>query len=366
MKVKEVVQYLEEVAPRSLQEGYDNSGLICGSPGREVSGILVCLDSTEEIVEEALSKGANLIVAHHPIVFSGLKSLTGKNYIERTIIKAVKHDVAIYAIHTNLDNVSHGVNRVIGEKLGVVNQRILAPKKSVLSKVIVYVPKNNVEEVRDAVFEAGAGEIGNYSDCSFASSGIGTFKGNEQSNPVVGKINERHFEDEHRLEVLVESWKLKKVISAMIRVHPYEEVAYDVVTLENQHTLIGAGGVGDLEDEMGFEEFLAHVAEQFNCSCIRHTKKVVDKVKRVAFCGGSGSFLLPQAKASGADVFITGDFKYHQFFDAEDQISILDIGHFESEQFTIDLLGAQLREKFPNFALHLTEINTNPVNYYTV
>ncbi|NNE55341.1 MAG: Nif3-like dinuclear metal center hexameric protein [Flavobacteriales bacterium] len=364
MKIKEVLQFLEGIAPRSLQESYDNAGLIVGNDKLEVSSALICLDSTEEVVDEAIRKGCNLIIAHHPIVFSGLKQITGRTYIERVVLKAIKHDIAIYAIHTNLDNVLGGVNAMISDKLGLVNRRILSPKSGLLQKLVVYVPVKSSESLRDSLFQAGAGEIGNYSECSFNIDGEGTFKGNEHSNPVIGSKGQRHTEPEIRVEVLVESWTLGNVIAAMHDAHPYEEVAYDVLPVSNIHSTVGAGMVGDLPESQDLDLFLEKVSKVFKAQGIRYTDPVSKKVSKVALCGGSGSFLLEDAKAAGADVFITGDFKYHQFFDADGKLTILDIGHYESEQFTIELLGGYLREKFPNFALHFTDINTNPVNYY--
>ncbi len=363
MKIKNVIGYLEQIAPPSLQESYDNSGLLVGDADLDCTGIIVCLDSTEDIIEEAITKGCNLIVAHHPIVFSGLKRFTGKNYIEKTVIKAIKNDIAIYAIHTNLDNVKHGVNGVWANALGLKNQRILAPKNGILKKLVVFVPESDTENVLQAMFEAGAGNIGNYAECSFSADGAGTFKPLENANPYVGEIGKRKVEEENKVEVLVESFKVGRVIAAMKKSHPYEEVAYDIIELENAHTEIGAGMIGELSESVDAIAWMQYLKEKMNCGVVRHTPLHKNSIRKVAICGGSGSFLLNHAINQGADIFVTSDFKYHQFFDAENKIIIADIGHYESEHLTIDYLVRVLKEKFTTFAVLLTKVNTNPINY---
>lgn len=365
MKLKEIISYLEELAPRAYQESYDNSGLICGHKEMDVSKAIICLDAIEEVLDEAISKDANLVIAHHPIVFSGLKSLTGKNYVERVIIKAIKNDIAIYAIHTNLDNVLEGVNAKMAEKIGLLNTRILAPKSRILSKLVYFVPEKDAEKVKNALFNAGAGHIGNYSEASFEIEGKGTFRGNEKSNPVLGEKGRREEVKEKRTELIFPSYLQHQLVAVLKENHPYEEVAYDIYKLENSNQDIGSGMIGELENKMPIESFLKHIKTSFNCGCIRHTALVHQEIKKVAICGGSGSFLLAQAKAQKADIFITGDFKYHEFFDAENDIIIADIGHFESEQYTNELLFDKLTKKFPTFAFLLTGINTNPVKYFT-
>lgn len=361
--IKQVIQYLEQLAPPVYQESYDNCGLLTGSTDWELTKILVTLDCTEAVVDEAIAKGCNLIVAHHPIIFSGLKKLNGKNYVERTVIKAIKNDIAIYAIHTNLDNVQHGVNAKICEKLGLINTKILVPKTGTLKKLSVFVPQTHLQVVQEALFNAGAGSIGNYSECSFYAIGMGTFKGNEKSNAFVGEVGKQHQEPEYKLEVMVEDAKLNNVISAMLKAHPYEEVAYDVYAILNTNTTIGSGMVGELLQELTAEAFLKHLKNTMNLNVIRFTP-YSNKVKKVAVCGGSGSFLLKNAIGAQADAYVTGDFKYHEFFDAENRLMIADIGHYESEIFTINLLADEILKKFPTFAVILSEINTNPINYY--
>lgn len=364
MKLSEIVKHLEKIANPQLQENYDNSGLIIGDNSTEINAAILCLDATEEVIEEAIAKNANLVIAHHPIVFKGLKSITGKNYVERTILKAIKNDIAIYAIHTNLDNVMSGVNSMILNKLGISEKKILSPKAGILLKLQTFVPEENAEKVRNALFEAGAGNIGNYSEASFNTSGTGTFKGNELSNPAVGSKNNRESVSEVKIEVIIPFYLQSKILYALKEAHPYEEVAYDLIKLENHDQYTGSGMIGLLPQPISTLEFLELVKTKFNCKVIRHTALVKKEIQKVAVCGGSGSFLLNEAKKQKADIFITADFKYHEFFDAENEIIIADIGHYESEQFTMQLLLEKMNKNFPNFAIFLTEVNTNPVEYY--
>lgn len=362
MKLKEITDHLESIAPLAYQESYDNAGLICGSHDMEISAALICLDSTEAVLDEAIAAGCNLVIAHHPIVFSGLKKFNGKNYVERVIIKAIQNNIAIYAAHTNLDNVSDGVNAKIAEKLGLKNCRILVPQKDKLKRLITFCPQEKADEVRNAMFKAGAGQIGNYDECSFNSMGTGTFRAGENADPYVGRPGERHEEKEVKIETILPAHLESRVISAMIKAHPYEEVAYDLIPLSNVHKEVGSGMIGEIgeTEEM---DFLKGLKSAMKAESVRFTALKGKKVRKVAVCGGSGSFLLPAAIRAGADVFVTADFKYHQFFDAEDQIVIADIGHYESEQYTRELFYEILKKKFRTFALHLSKINTNPINY---
>lgn len=362
MLIKEVIQYIESIAPPQLQESYDNSGLLTGNARAEVQKSLVCLDVTEAVVEEAIEKKCQLIISHHPLIFSGLKSLTGRNYVERSLIKALKNDIAIYAIHTNLDNIHKGVNARIARQLGIRNPSILQPKKGLLKKLVTYVPVNDKDEVLQALFSAGAGGIGNYDECSFQLKGTGSFRGNEDSNPHLGEKGKRHYEEELRIEVVLPVWQEGQVLKALWEAHPYEEVAYDLYALENTYQQAGAGMIGMLDEPLYALDFIGKIKEAFG-GVVRYTPLVKDQVQKIAWCGGSGSFLLQAAKKAGADVFISSDFKYHQFFDAENEIVIADIGHYENEQYTQDLIASLLKEKFSNFAVLLTETNTNPINY---
>ncbi|HEX3385131.1 MAG TPA: Nif3-like dinuclear metal center hexameric protein [Mucilaginibacter sp.] len=364
MKLSQLTSYLESLAPLAYQEDYDNSGLIVGSQDKEVQQALLSLDCTEAIVDEAIDKDCQVIISHHPIVFKGLKKLNGKTYVERVVEKAIKNDIAIYAIHTNLDNVMDGVNARICEALELTNCRILAPKSGLLKKLVTYVPTDKAEQVRNALFHAGAGNIGNYSECSFNAEGQGTFKGGEGTNPYVGEPGKRHYEDEVRIETVYPATIESKLLMALFLAHPYEEVAYDLYELTNQHNQVGAGMIGELEEEITEEEFLFVLKQNMQARVIRHTALRSKNVKRVAVCGGAGGFLLKNAISAGADFFVTADYKYHEFFDAEGRVVIADIGHFESEQFTAQLLYDIIQKKFPNFAVRLTEINTNTIKYF--
>ena len=364
MKISQVTAFLESLAHPSLQENYDNAGLIIGNSDRECTGILVSLDATEDVIKEAIVKKCNLVVAHHPIIFGSLKKINGKNYAEKAVITAIKNDIAIYAIHTNLDNVLEGVSGKMAEMLGLVDISVLAEKTSTLKKLYTYVPMDNAEEVRAAIFAAGAGQIGNYSECSFSSEGTGTFKGEEGANPFVGEVGSRHYENEMRIETVFPAWLESKVVAALKDAHPYEEVAYDVVQLSNNHSGACSGVVGVLPEPMDEIAFLTELKSVFEVPVVRHTELSGKPVSKVALCGGAGSFLISKALAAGADFYITADVKYHEFFDANARMVIADIGHYESEQFTINLLQEILEEKFPTFAVLKTEVETNPVHYF--
>jgi dinuclear metal center YbgI/SA1388 family protein len=365
MQIKEIIQYLEDLAPTAYQESYDNAGLITGNPNMEFTGSICCLDSTEEVIDEAIAKGINLVVAHHPIVFKGLKRFNGKNYVERAIIKAIKNDIAIYAIHTNLDNVRGGVNERIADTLGLStsNRSILIPKKGMLSKLEVYVPLEQLPKVQSAVWKVGAGEIGNYANCSFSTIGAGTFRPLAGAKPFIGTEGEQEFTQEQCLEVIFPSHLSTMVIRAMAESHPYEQPAYQLITLDNSNQEVGSGIVGNLAEAIPVQDFLSFVKERMGVGALKYTNPCFEKISKVAVLGGSGIFGLGAAIASGAQVFITSDVKYHEFFDAEGRIILIDIGHYESEQYTQQLLQEHLAEKFPKFANLLTGVRTNPVNY---
>ncbi|MDB5029958.1 Nif3-like dinuclear metal center hexameric protein [Mucilaginibacter sp.] len=364
MKLSQLTTYLETLAPLAYQEDYDNAGLIVGNPDQEIHQVLISLDCTEAVVDDAIHTNCQVIISHHPIVFKGLKKFNGKTYVERVIEKAIRNGIAIYAIHTNLDSVLNGVNAKICEILGLDNCRILAPKQGLLKKLVTYVPTSHTDQVRNALFHAGAGNIGNYSECSFIAEGKGTFKGNEDSDPYVGEPGKRHTEEETRIETVYPANLESKILMALILAHPYEEVAYDLYALTNQHQQIGSGMIGELDVAIDAEDFLYQLKEKMQAHVIRHTAFTGKQIKRVAVCGGSGSFLLKHAIAAGADIFITADYKYHDFFDAEGKIMIADIGHFESEQFTQQLLHEMIQKKFTDLPLRLTSVNTNPVRYF--
>lgn len=363
MKIAEIIQTIEEFAPLSYQENYDNAGLLTGNASAECSGVLICLDVIEKVIDEAVRKKCNLVLAHHPIIFSGLKKLSGRNYIERTVIKAIKHDIAIYAAHTNLDNVRLGVSNRMADRLGLINRKVLDPKGGVLRKLYTYVPEANKDQLLQALFAAGAGNIGKYSECSFSVEGKGTFKGNEASKPYLGKPNVLSEEKESKIEVVFPAQLENRILKALFNNHPYEEVAYEVISLENAYQDVGSGIIGELKKPMAEKDFLSFLKKNMQTACIRHTALRNRKVRKVALCGGAGSFLLPKAIALEADVFISADFKYHQFFDADNHLVICDVGHYESEQFTLQLFNDIISEKFPTFAVRISAINTNPINY---
>jgi dinuclear metal center YbgI/SA1388 family protein len=363
IRIGDIVQVFETFAPLGYQEDYDNSGLFYGDTNTYVSGILITLDVTEAVLDEAIKKNCNLIVSHHPIAIRGIKQLRGNSEQERIIVKAIENHIALYSAHTNADAVSTGVSGKMAEKLGLVNCEVLQPGKGNLTKLAVFVPESHAYTVRQAIFDAGSGTIGAYDQCSFNIKGNGTFRAGEESNPYVGEKGLLHTEAEVRIETILPSHLTGKVVKAMIQAHPYEEVAYDLYPLLNNNAGQGFGIFGELSHPEDETAFLKKVKTIFNCSCIRHTQLLSKPIKKVALCGGSGSSLLKNALSSGADLFITGDFKYHQFFEAEQKIVIADIGHYESEQFTKELFFELLTKKFPNFAVHLSEVNSNPIKY---
>ncbi len=363
MQVKDITRALENFAPRSLQESYDNSGLQVGNPDQQVTSVLLSLDITEDVVADALNKNCNMIIAHHPLLFKGLKTISGKSDIERCVISAIKHDIAIYAIHTNLDNVYQGVNHKIADKLKLQDRHILAPLKGKLMKITTFIPTDHVELVVMAMHDAGGGQIGDYSHCSFRIAGTGTFKPLDGANPFSGSKGQLSYEEETRIEMIFPDYLQHTVVNAMKKAHPYEEVAFYLHRLENTNQQTGAGMIGELEHEMDIANFLSFVKEQMDLNVIKYTKAGPDIIKKVALCGGSGAFLISEAHKNGADAFITGDVKYHEFFDYK-QMRILDIGHYESEKFTIQLLGEILTKIFPNFAVHFTDVDTNPVKFF--
>ncbi|MCU0431555.1 MAG: Nif3-like dinuclear metal center hexameric protein [Cytophagaceae bacterium] len=361
--IREICQSLEQWAPLSLQEEYDNAGLITGNGASEVSGVLVCLDSTEEVVEEAIRNQCQLIVAHHPIVFKGLKKFSGGSYVERTLVKAIRENVAIYAIHTNLDNVRHGVNQKICERLGLGQTHILAPKSGLLKKLVVYVPLAHKEAVEQALFGAGAGKLGNYTECSFVSEGLGSFKPGAEANPHLGTLLQREWVQEYRLEVLVPSYCERAVLKALMASHPYEEPAFDLLRLENADQDTGSGMIGQLETPLTEDQFFSLIKTQFKVPFLKATAPLGRPIQKVAVCGGSGSFLTKTAIAAGADAYLTSDVKYHEYFDADGKVLLTDIGHFESEAFTKDLIRDFLIKKFSNIAVRISETVTNPIRY---
>lgn len=364
MKILDLISVIEKYAAPELQEDYDNAGLITGNGTWDCSGVLCTLDVTLEVIKEAIQNNCNLIVSHHPVIFHGLKRINGRTYVERVIIEALKNDIAIYAAHTNLDNIVLGVNGMIAKRLGLKNITILQPKNKMLRRLITFAPVDKAEQVRNAVFAVGAGHIGKYAECSFNSDGTGTFKAGEGADPYVGEIGKRHHEKETKIEIVYPFYLENQVVKALIDNHPYEEVAYDIFTMDNVHFGIGAGIIGQLDEPRDEKDFLKFIRERFQAEGLRHTELLGKPIRKVAVCGGAGSFLIKKAVQKGADIYITADVKYHEFFDAEGSLVLVDIGHYESEQFTVDLLHDLLAEKFPTFAVLKTKVNTNPVKYF--
>jgi dinuclear metal center YbgI/SA1388 family protein len=364
MKIKDIISCLESFAPLSFQESYDNAGLITGNPEQTVESVLLCIDVTEEVIGEAISLRSGMIISHHPILFTAIKKITGSNYVERCLIKAIRNNIALYAMHTNVDAVREGVNRIICDKIGLENTRILLPRQEELRKLVFFVPPDHAGVVREKIFEAGAGVIGNYDQCSFNAPGEGTFRGSEESSPYVGKKGKIHHEKELRVETIYPKHRQSAIISALLTAHPYEEVAYDIYPVENVYPAAGLGMIGQLRKPVDETDFLKKVKKIFSAGGIRHTRLLNRKIRTVAVCGGSGSILLQEAIRQEADLFLTADFKYHQFFDADGKIVVFDIGHYESEQFTTEIFHEIVLKNFPNFAVHFSGINTNPVNYF--
>ena len=364
MKIKEILSVLEAMAPLAYAEDFDNVGLLVGNADAEATGVLVCHDALEAVIEEAVAKKCNLVVCFHPILFSGLKKITGKNYVERAVIKAIKNDVAIYAVHTALDNHPQGVNKIFCDALGLSNTKILVPKQHFIQKLVTYTIPDNVEQVRNALFDAGAGKIGNYEDCSFNSKGIGTYMGNENSNPEIGERFEFVEGEEIKIEVTFEKHLQSKILKALFSNHVYEEIAYEIYELQNVHQNLGLGMIGELENPMKEADFLQMVKEKMQTGGIRHSQFLDRPIHKVAVLGGSGSFAIKNAIQAGADAFLTADLKYHQFYEAENKLLLADIGHFESERFTKNYIVDYLTKKISNFAIILSEENTNPVKYF--
>ena len=364
MKLKDLCSFLDSGVPLSFQEGYDNSGLQVGLPEREISSALVTLDVTEEVMNEAVAGKIDVVISHHPLIFNGIMSLAGKSYTERILYEAVKNDIAVYSAHTNLDAFSNGVSRKMSEKIGLEEIRVLSPSGNKLLKLVTYIPESHIEAVRDKLFESGAGVIGNYDNCGFTISGTGSFRANEMAKPFTGEKGKIHFEKEIRFETILFSHLKEKVIKALLNAHPYEEVAYDLYALENKNAEIGLGCVGKFHNPVSENEFLKLVCSVFNAKGIRYSKLTGKSVRKVALCGGSGASLINLAISSEADVFLTSDIKYHDFFKAENKILLVDTGHFESEKFSGEILKDLIIKKFPKFAVRFSETNTNPINYF--
>jgi dinuclear metal center YbgI/SA1388 family protein len=364
MKLKELVSCLNKCIPVQMQEAYDNSGLQCGDPQKEINSGLIAFDVTDEVLDEAISKKCNLIISHHPLIFGGIKSLTGAAASEKMIIKAIKNDLAVYSSHTNLDIFPGGVSRRMAEKMGLNNIKVLSPVRNRLLKLVTFVPGSHLSEVSQAVFNAGAGVIGAYDNCSFSAAGTGTFRAGEGTNPFTGNQGTLHQEPEIRFETILFDFDRTPVINALLKAHPYEEVAYDLYRLENDNVQAGLGCTGDLSSPLGEKAFLELAATVFDAQILRHSVLTGRSISKVAICGGAGSSLIKDALNSGADAYITADLKYHNFMDYGSQLLLADPGHYESENCSSEILYELIIKKFPTFALRFSEINTNPINYF--
>ena len=363
MKIKEVLNALEMFAPLPLQDGFDNAGLQVGLTDAEVAGALLCLDVTEAVIDEAVALGYNLVISHHPLIFKGFKSITGRDYVERCVMKAIRNDIVVFSMHTNLDNAPQGVNYKMAEKIGLKNVRILEPKENCLLKLVTFVPVNHAEKVREALFSAGCGCIGGYDSCSYNVRGDGTFRAREGTRPYCGKIGELHQEAETRIETILPEYRKAQVVRALLAAHPYEEPAYDLYPLKNSWSQAGAGVVGELPEAETETDFLKRIKKLFEVGCVKHSRLNGRLIQTVALCGGAGAFLLPKAVAGHADVFMTGEVRYHDYFSYENDILIAEIGHYESEQYTKELLYSIIRDKFPALEMQITRVNTNPIKY---
>ncbi len=361
--VNDIIKEIEQVAPTAWQESYDNAGLQVGNRFQSVTGALVCLDVTEAVVDEAIALGCNLIVAHHPLLFNGLKSITGRSYIERVVIKAIQHDVAIYAAHTNLDSAPGGVSFRMAEKLGLTSVQVLDPQENQLVKLVTYLPIAHADTLRTALFEAGAGHIGNYDQCSFSQEGTGTFRAGAEAKPFCGEVGKFHREAETRMEVVVPAHRQEAVLQALRSAHPYEEPAFDLIPLANRWEQVGLGVVGNLPEPMDEILVLHRLKETFGVGCVKHSPLHNRKISRIALCGGAGASLMSKAVAAGADLFVTGEIRYHDYFDYESRLLLAEIGHYESEQYTKEIFCEIIQKKFPTFAVHSTQVDTNPINY---
>jgi len=363
MKLSELSSFLDSSLPLSFQEEWDNSGLQTGDPGMEISSALVALDVTEAVVEEAVRTGSNLILSHHPLIFSGIRKITGRSSTERIIMNSIRNNIAIYSAHTNLDMVSNGVSKKMALKLGLENISVLRTLKNKLQKLVTFVPEDHLGRVREAIFSAGAGVIGNYDLCGFTAGGTGSFRGGENTSPFTGEKGILHFEKELRFETIFYSHLKDRVIKALLAAHPYEEVAYDIYALENDNIDAGLGCTGEFPEPVDETAFLLKLKSVFGAEGIRYSKLTGRPVKKVALCGGSGASLLNDALKRGADAFVTADIKYHAFFEPENRLLLVDCGHYETEKFSVEILYDLIVKNFPNFAVRFSETNTNPINY---
>lgn len=361
--LKEIANCFEAMAPLSHQESYDNSGIQLGEPDKQIDSALVTLDLNEQVAEEAIRLGVDLIVTHHPLIFKPLKQISGATPTERMVIGCLRHDIAVYACHTNLDASPQGVSHYLARKLGITNGTLLEPRQGLFTKLVVYIPAHAFPKVREALFQAGAGTMGDYEQCGFSAHGLGSFLPGKETHPYVGTPEQFHEEPEVRFETLFPSRLKKRVVEALMASHPYEEPAFDLFPLLNASNDAGFGWVGNLPEPLSAGHFLEKLKEKLACGALRYSTPPSRPIQKVAICGGSGSDLLGLAIAAGADAFVTADLKYHAFQAAEGALLLVDAGHYETEQFTKELFYDVLTKKFNNFAVHISKVKTNPINY---
>jgi dinuclear metal center YbgI/SA1388 family protein len=366
MKCDNIIKIIEDWAPKSIAWEKDNVGLQVGSLRREVKNILLCLDVNEKVIDEASKKNCNLIISHHPLLFRSLKKIDiERDQKSKILEKLIKKDITLYSAHTNLDFTKDGVSFQLADKLGLSNQRFLLNKSSNLNKLIVFVPVDNADKVAEAMHSAGAGIIGEYSHCSFRTIGMGTFKGSNKSKPSMGVKGKLNKVSEVKIEVLVNSFDLHKVISSMKKIHPYEEVAFDVYPMVNENFNYGMGVIGDLKKELTAKEFLTYVSKSLRINNFRFNKGSKFRIKKVAVCGGSGSDLLETAIKSKADAFVTADVKYHTFQDAEDEILLIDAGHYETEIHSLNAIKNRIENSLKDkVKVYKFSGTTNPIVFY--
>lgn len=364
LPLKTLLAGLEQWVPFVWQENYDNAGLILGDPNQQIRKALVCFDVTPEVVDEAVRNEADLILSHHPAIFKGIKRINPASRLGYMLKQSLCHDIAWCALHTNLDNTLSGVNSWLCEHLGLQEVRPLVPLQGIYGKLQVYVPEAYAEKLRQALAEAGCGAGTKYDTCSYTSRGEGRFRAGSQAHPFTGRIGELHCEAECKIECLYPLHKTRQVLDVLRTNHPYEEPAFDLLPLQNEAVEQGAGAIGILPETMQERELLDKLKELTGVHCIRHSGFQGRRIKKIALCGGSGGSFIANACGQKADVYITGDLKYHDFTDTEPGTWLVDIGHFESEKFAMELIFRFIRKNFPNFAVSISEQAKNPVSFY--
>ena len=364
MKIKEVIQFLEQKFPLHWQEDFDNCGVQCGDKERELTGIVVCFDMSEAVIDEALAQGSNMVISHHPIIYKhGLKKIEPTNRVGKIIYKALENKILLYSMHTNIDSGKAGGNVLFAKKLELQNLSVLVPKENQFCKLVVFVPAENSALLKEAMFKIGCGNIGNYSHCSYSCEGIGSFKPLTGVNPHIGKHNRLERVDEERIEMIFPKNIKRQVIETLYGHHPYEEPAFDIITLENQNREVGLGRIGLLPTSMLAKDFILYIKEKLNLDFVKFSGNRDAEIKKVAVCGGGGASFISEALTAGVNAYITGDLKYHDFFIPENKMLLIDIGHFEGEHFIREIITSLLQENFNTFATHFTEVEIPVIHH---